>query len=87
MRTKKGIFQRTELLFGKEKMDDIAEKRVIILGIGGVGSWCAESLIRSGIHHLTIVDSDRVCVTNINRQLHATSKKIHHYQLNLVQKW
>jgi len=72
MRTKKGIFQRTELLFGKEKMDEIAGKKVIILGIGGVGSWCAESLIRSGIHFLTIVDSDRVCITNINRQLHAT---------------
>ena len=73
MRTKKGIFQRTELLFGKDKMDEIADKKVIIFGIGGVGSWCAESLIRSGIHHLTIVDSDRVCITNINRQLHATS--------------
>ena len=76
MRTKKGIFQRTELLFGKEKMDEIADKKVIILGIGGVGSWCAESLIRSGIHYLTIVDSDRVCITNINRQLHATSKTV-----------
>ena len=76
MRTKKGIFQRTELLFGKEKMDEIAGKKVIILGIGGVGSWCAESLIRSGIHFLTIVDSDRVCITNINRQLHATMNTV-----------
>ena len=72
MTKKRGIFQRTELLFGKEKMDEIAGKKVIILGIGGVGSWCAESLIRSGIHFLTIVDSDKVCITNINRQLHAT---------------
>jgi tRNA A37 threonylcarbamoyladenosine dehydratase len=50
--------------------------RVIIFGVGGVGSWCAESLIRSGIGHLTIVDSDRVCITNVNRQLMATMKTV-----------
>ena len=72
MNHKKGIFQRTELLMGKELMDKIMSKNVIIFGIGGVGSWCAESLVRSGIHRLTIVDSDRICITNINRQLHAT---------------
>jgi tRNA A37 threonylcarbamoyladenosine dehydratase len=74
MANSKGIFQRTELLFGEEKMSLIAKKRVIIFGIGGVGSWCAESLIRSGIEKLTIVDSDRVCITNINRQLQATTE-------------
>ena len=74
MSTKKGKFQRTELLFGKEKMEEISHKRVIIFGIGGVGSWCAESLVRSGIHFLTIVDSDRICITNINRQVQATSE-------------
>ncbi len=68
----KAIFQRTELLFGKDIMEVLSSKRVIIFGIGGVGSWCAESLIRTGISKLTIVDSDRVCITNINRQLHAT---------------
>ena len=57
-------------------MDRIAQKRVIIFGVGGVGSWCAESLVRSGIHHLTIVDSDCVSVTNINRQLMATTKTV-----------
>jgi tRNA threonylcarbamoyladenosine dehydratase len=72
----KAIFQRTELLFGSEIMEKISQKKVIILGIGGVGSWCAESLIRSGVHYLTIVDSDRVCITNINRQLHATMQTI-----------
>jgi tRNA A37 threonylcarbamoyladenosine dehydratase len=76
MSTNKGIFQRTALLFGKEKMEEIASKRVIILGIGGVGSWCAESLVRSGIHDLTLVDSDRICITNINRQLHATMETV-----------
>ena len=70
------IFRRSELLLGNEAMDRIAQKRVIIFGVGGVGSWCAESLVRSGIHHLTIVDSDCVCVTNINRQLMATTKTV-----------
>ena len=70
------IFRRTELLLGDDTMSRIAEKRVIIFGVGGVGSWCAESLVRSGIRKLTIVDSDRVCVTNINRQLMATTKTI-----------
>ena len=70
------IFRRSELLLGDEAMERIAQKRVIIFGVGGVGSWCAESLIRSGIKQLTIVDSDRVCITNINRQLMATTKTI-----------
>jgi tRNA A37 threonylcarbamoyladenosine dehydratase len=76
MGIEKGIFQRTELLLGKAKMDALRQKRVIIFGLGGVGSWCAESLVRSGISQLTIVDSDRVCVTNINRQLMATTKTV-----------
>lgn len=67
------IFMRSELLLGDAAMQQIDSKRVIIFGIGGVGSWCAESLIRSGIRHLTIVDSDRVSASNINRQLMATT--------------
>lgn len=70
------IFRRSELLLGNEAMNRIAQKRVIIFGVGGVGSWCAESLVRSGIRQLTIVDSDRVCITNINRQLMATTKTV-----------
>ena len=70
------IFRRAELLLGDEAMGRIAQKRVIIFGVGGVGSWCAESLVRSGISRLTIVDSDRVAVTNINRQLMATTKTV-----------
>ena len=61
---------------GDDAMSRISEKRVIIFGVGGVGSWCAESLVRSGIRKLTIVDSDRVSVTNINRQLMATTKTV-----------
>ena len=70
------IFRRSELLLGDEAMKHIAQKRVIVFGVGGVGSWCAESLVRSGIRQLTIVDSDRVCITNINRQLMATTKTV-----------
>ena len=76
MAIEQAIFRRSELLLGDEAMSRIAEKRVIIFGVGGVGSWCAESLVRSGIRKLTIVDSDRVCITNINRQLMATTKTV-----------
>lgn len=76
MGIEKGIFLRSELLLGNDIMAKIASKRIIIFGVGGVGSWCAESLIRSGIKELTIVDSDRVCVTNVNRQLMATTKTV-----------
>lgn len=71
-----GLFNRTELLLGAEAMERIREKRVIIFGVGGVGSWCAECLVREGIEHLTLVDSDVVCPTNVNRQLMATTKTI-----------
>ena len=76
MAIEQAIFRRTELLLGNEAMGRIGEKRVIIFGVGGVGSWCAESLVRSGIRKLTIVDSDRICITNINRQLMATTKTV-----------
>ena len=76
MVTEQEIFQRSELLLGGEAMSRIAEKRVILFGVGGVGSWCAESLVRSGIKRLTIVDFDRVDVTNVNRQLMATTKTV-----------
>lgn len=66
------IFQRTELLVGGDVLSAYASARVIIFGIGGVGSWCAEGLVRSGVRRITIVDSDRVSPSNINRQLMAT---------------
>lgn len=72
MGIERGIFNRAQLLLGSDAMERLGNIRVIIFGVGGVGSWCAESLVRSGISHLTIVDSDRVCITNINRQLMAT---------------
>ena len=76
MAIEQAIFRRTELLLGDELMERLSSKSVIIFGVGGVGSWCAESMVRSGIKHLTIVDSDRVCITNINRQLMATTKTV-----------
>lgn len=72
----KAIFNRTERLLGAEAVDRLADLRVIVIGVGGVGSWCAEGLVRSGIRHLTIVDSDRVCITNVNRQLMATMQTV-----------
>ncbi len=72
MDVNKTIFNRTALLVGQDVMRAIAQTNVIIFGVGGVGSWCAESLVRSGIRRLTIVDSDRICITNVNRQLMAT---------------
>ncbi|MBR3619157.1 MAG: tRNA threonylcarbamoyladenosine dehydratase [Bacteroidaceae bacterium] len=76
MGKEQAIFRRSELLLGREAMERIFQKRVIIFGVGGVGSWCAESLVRSGICHLTMVDSDCVSVTNINRQLMATTETV-----------
>jgi tRNA A37 threonylcarbamoyladenosine dehydratase len=76
MGLEKGLFKRTELLLGNGVMDKIVSQRIIILGVGGVGSWCAESLVRSGFKHITLVDSDRICITNINRQLMATTKTV-----------
>lgn len=84
MGIEKGIFKRTELLLGDTLMNKIASQRVIIFGVGGVGSWCAESLVRSGIRNITIVDSDRVCITNINRQLLATTKTVGQVKVDVL---
>lgn len=74
--SQKEIFNRSTLLLGHEGMKALDEARVILFGVGGVGSWCAEGLIRAGLTHLTLVDSDRVCPTNLNRQLMATQETI-----------
>ena len=70
------IFQRAEQLLGSDAMMLLARQQVIIFGVGGVGSWCAEALVRTGIWQLTIVDFDRVDITNVNRQLMATSENV-----------
>ena len=70
------FFSRSEALLGSEVMDRLRTKRVILFGIGGVGSWCAEALVRTGLTHLTIVDGDIVQPSNVNRQLPASRETI-----------
>jgi len=70
------IYSRSRLLLGDETMRRMNEVKVIVFGLGGVGSWCAEGLLRTGITHITVVDSDTVAVSNLNRQLIATSETI-----------
>jgi tRNA A37 threonylcarbamoyladenosine dehydratase len=80
------LFARTELLIGSDAMQQIIAKKVILFGVGGVGSWCAEALIRSGIMNLTIVDSDRIAAANINRQLPATTNTVGELKVEVLQK-
>ena len=70
------IFHRTRLLTGDDAMNRILRTRVIVFGAGGVGSWCAEALVRTGVGRIDIVDPDVVCASNVNRQLMATSLTI-----------
>ena len=68
-------FSRTELLLGKSTMEYLAGCRVAVFGIGGVGGYVCEALSRSGIGAFDLIDNDRVCLTNINRQIIATDRK------------
>ena len=70
------MLSRTTALVGEKSMTLLQSKRVILFGIGGVGSWCAEALIRTGLTHLTIVDGDTVQASNLNRQLPATQASL-----------
>lgn len=70
------MFTRTTQLIGSDGFHALQEARVIIFGVGGVGGWCAESLLRTGIGHLTLVDFDVVDCTNLNRQVVATHENI-----------
>ena len=79
-------FARIELLLGKKSLEQIGFKRVILFGVGGVGSWCAEALVRSGIRHLTMVDPDCVNASNINRQLPATQNTIGELKVEVLKK-
>jgi tRNA A37 threonylcarbamoyladenosine dehydratase len=69
-------FSRTELLLGKEAMNRLKNSTVAVFGIGGVGSYTVEGLARCGVGRLVLVDDDRICLTNINRQVHATVKTV-----------
>ena len=85
-RTDNNYFSRVELLIGRDGLNLISSQRVILFGVGGVGSWCAEALIRSGIKHLTIVDPDRVNTSNLNRQLPATIETIGELKVEVLKK-
>lgn len=69
-------FDRMGRLIGDEKMKRLMNSHVMVIGLGGVGSWAAESIVRSGVGEVTLVDFDEICVTNINRQLHALSTNV-----------
>ena len=79
-------FNRLRLLLGDETLSQIMQKRIIVFGVGGVGSWCAESLVRSGICDITLVDADKVCITNINRQLLATTSTIDGVKVDVMKR-
>lgn len=85
-RKQTNYFSRVELLLGNEALELISSQRVILFGVGGVGSWCAEALVRSGIKHLTIVDPDRVNISNMNRQLPATINTIGQLKVEVLKK-
>ena len=68
--------QRLTLLTGSEVTGALERSRVIVFGLGGVGSWCAEALVRSGLGSISLVDPDKVCISNINRQIQATSSTV-----------
>ena len=78
-------FSRTELLLGKEAMEKLKKSRIAIFGIGGVGSFTAEALVRSGVGAIDIIDNDKVCITNINRQLFATMDTIDKYKVDVAE--
>lgn len=69
---KQHLFSRTELLIGKEGLDKLKGSKVVVLGLGGVGSFTVEALVRAGVGNLILVDDDTVCLTNLNRQIHAS---------------
>ena len=78
-------FSRTELLYGKEAMNRLANARVAVFGIGGVGGYTVEALARSGVGALDLIDDDKVCLTNINRQIIATGKTVGKYKVDVAE--
>ena len=78
-------FSRTQLLYGEETMGRFASTRVAVFGIGGVGGYVVEALARSGIGALDLIDDDKVCLTNVNRQIIATSKTLGKYKVDVAE--
>ena len=78
-------FSRTQLLLGKEAMDRLKGARVAVFGIGGVGGYVCEALVRSGVGAIDLIDDDKVCLTNLNRQIIATRKTIGKYKTDVME--
>lgn len=77
-------FSRTELLLGKEAMEKLAGSRVAVFGVGGVGGYVCEALVRSGVGAFDLIDDDKVCLTNLNRQIIATRKTVGKYKVDVM---
>ncbi|HNZ99355.1 ThiF family adenylyltransferase, partial [Ruminococcus sp.] len=80
------IFSRTQLIFGEEAMDILANSRVAVFGVGGVGGFTVEALARSGVGAIDLIDDDKVCVTNINRQIIALGSTVGMYKVDAAEK-
>ena len=80
-----GKFSRTELLLGKNALEKLKAAHVIVFGVGGVGGYVVEALARSGVGAIDVVDDDRVCLTNINRQIIATTKTVGKYKVDVAE--
>ena len=78
-------FSRTQLLYGQDNMRKLAASRVAVFGIGGVGGYVVEALARSGVGALDLIDDDRVCITNLNRQILATRKTVGKYKVDAAE--
>lgn len=77
-------FSRTELIIGKSGLEKLANARVAVFGIGGVGGYAVEALIRSGLGHIDLIDDDKVCITNLNRQIYALRSTVGKYKVDVA---
>lgn len=77
-------FSRTQLLYGKEAMDKLKNSRVAIFGLGGVGGYVGEALVRSRIGSFDLIDDDKICLTNLNRQIIATYDTVRKYKTDVM---
>lgn len=78
-------FSRTQLLYGADSMAKLQASRVAVFGIGGVGGYVVEALVRSGVGAIDLIDDDKVCLTNINRQILATRKTVGKYKVDVAE--
>jgi tRNA A37 threonylcarbamoyladenosine dehydratase len=77
-------FSRTQLLFGAEAMEKLSQSRVAVFGVGGVGGYAVEAMARSGVGTFDLIDDDKVCLTNLNRQIIATRKTVGKYKVDVM---